>query len=63
MAVAEQWLREQGLDKIMLDASVVNRRAVRFYEKLGYATERVRMVKRFGEQSDSALTNGERVDG
>lgn len=46
MQAIEDWMWDQGVDKIMLDASVVNQRAVRFYEKLGYTVERVRMVKR-----------------
>ncbi len=47
LAAAESWLADQGIDKIMLDASVINERAVAFYEKMDYVTERVRMVKRF----------------
>lgn len=46
MQVIEDWLWDQGAEKIMLDASMVNQRAVCFYEKVGYTTERVRMVKR-----------------
>lgn len=48
MQAAEEWFAEQGIEKMMLDASVVNERAVAFYEKLDYVTERVRMVKRVG---------------
>lgn len=54
MQVMEAWLWDQGADKIMLDASMVNQRAVAFYEKLGYDIERVRMVKR-PEGADSDL--------
>ncbi|MGI5819824.1 MAG: GNAT family N-acetyltransferase [Armatimonadota bacterium] len=46
MEVMEDWLWDQGAEKIMLDASMVNERAVAFYEKVGYDIERVRMVKR-----------------
>ncbi len=46
MEMMENWLWDQGVDKIMLDASMVNERAVAFYEKFGYDIERVRMVKR-----------------
>ena len=46
MQVMEDWLWDQGAEKIMLDASMVNQRAVAFYEKAGYGIERVRMVKR-----------------
>jgi len=57
MAVAEQWLREQAVDKVMLDTSVANPRAVRFYEKVGYTTERLRMVKHFRASDSSADRN------
>ncbi|HCA47058.1 MAG TPA: hypothetical protein DEP45_06715 [Armatimonadetes bacterium] len=46
MDAIEDWMWDQDAEKIMLDASVVNARAVAFYEKLGYDVERVRMVKR-----------------
>ncbi len=46
MRAVEDWLFHQGVDKIMLDVSVVNERAVAFYRKMGYAVERLRMVKR-----------------
>lgn len=46
MQILEDWFWDQGAEKIMLDASMVNERAVAFYEKVGYDIERVRMVKR-----------------
>ncbi len=46
MEAIEGWIWDQGAEKIMLDASVSNERAMGFYEKLGYDVERVRMVKR-----------------
>jgi ribosomal protein S18 acetylase RimI-like enzyme len=46
MEAVEDWLWDQGAEKVMLDASVVNERAVSFYQKTGYDVERVRMVKR-----------------
>jgi ribosomal protein S18 acetylase RimI-like enzyme len=52
MQVLEDWFWDQGAEKIMLDASMVNERAVAFYEKVGYEIERVRMVKR-PEDTDS----------
>lgn len=63
MSAAEEWLAAQGINKIMLDASVVNQRAVVFYERLDYVTERVRMVKRFvrpagPERFSGGLENG-----
>ncbi|MFW5868202.1 MAG: GNAT family N-acetyltransferase [Armatimonadota bacterium] len=46
MEMMEDWFWDQGVEKIMLDASMVNDRAVGFYQKVGYDIERVRMVKR-----------------
>lgn len=46
MDAIEEWFWEQGAEKVMLDASVVNPRAVDFYRRCGYDVERVRMVKR-----------------
>ncbi|MCD6360261.1 MAG: GNAT family N-acetyltransferase [Armatimonadetes bacterium] len=63
MAAVEEWLMAQGVDKIMLDASVVNQRAVSFYEKLNYVTERVRMVKRCLPQSKQSSVSGGLDDG
>lgn len=58
MKAAEDWLFAQGVDKIMLDASVVNQRAIAFYEKSGYVTERVRMVKRLVPPTGPASIRG-----
>ncbi|MGD9497020.1 MAG: GNAT family N-acetyltransferase [Armatimonadota bacterium] len=52
MTAVEQWLYDQGADKVMLDASVCNPRAVAFYQRVGYSTERVRMVKHLGPSDD-----------
>ena len=52
LAAVEYWLYEQGADKIVLDASVCNGRAVSFYEKTGYVIEPVRMVKRLVPTDD-----------
>lgn len=52
MAALEQWLFDMGADKVMLDASTCNPRAVRFYERIGYVTERVRMVKRLMDDDE-----------
>lgn len=46
MAPVEEWVLGHGADRVMLDASVVNPRAVSFYRRVGYDVERVRMVKR-----------------
>lgn len=47
MEAVERWLAERGgVEKIMLDASMCNQRAIAFYRKMGYEIERVRMVKR-----------------
>ena len=47
----------------MLDASAVNERAVAFYEKLEYVTERVRMVKRFAHHVQPGMLSGGLDDG
>jgi len=52
MLAIEQWLFDMGADKVMLDASTCNPRAVRFYQRIGYATERVRMVKRLMDDDE-----------
>ena len=52
MAAIERWLCDQGAEKIMLDASTCNPRALAFYARLGYDVERVRMVKRLGPDED-----------
>lgn len=51
MNVIEEWVRDHGATVVMLDASVVNQRAVTFYRKLGYEVERVRMVKRIDDKN------------
>lgn len=58
MQAAEDWLTAQGVDKIMLDASVVNQRAVSFYQRMNYVIERVRMVKRFARPSGPERFSG-----
>jgi len=59
MRAAEEWFGDQGIEKMMLDVSVMNPRAVAFYEKLDYVTERVRMVKRLGSaQMTGGLPGG-----
>jgi len=45
LRVAEKWSRERGATQVELDASVCNREAVRLYEKCGYHTVRLRMVR------------------
>jgi ribosomal protein S18 acetylase RimI-like enzyme len=46
LATAEEWLRHRGSQKVSLDVSVCNERAVRFYQAMGYQTTRYRMDKR-----------------
>lgn len=58
MTAAEEWLTAQGVDKIMLDASLGNQRAIAFYQKLSYVTERVRMVKRVVPPTGRLATGG-----
>ena len=39
MAAAEDWLRAQGLEKIMLMVRADNSKVRAFYDKLGYETQ------------------------
>lgn len=45
MAHAENFSRERGFKYIGLGVTTSNERAVRFYERMGYAEERKRMIK------------------
>ena len=45
MEAAESWARAQGYRFICLDVFADNRRAVEFYERRGFQTETLRMVK------------------
>ncbi|HEY4001145.1 MAG TPA: GNAT family N-acetyltransferase [Candidatus Xenobia bacterium] len=46
MEEAERFTKEQGYVYLGLGVTTANDRAVRFYEKLGFAEERKRMIKR-----------------
>lgn len=45
-AKAEEFARENGMYFLELGVTSINKRAVRFYEKMGFAEERKRMIKR-----------------
>lgn len=45
MLEAEQWARERGYRFLSLDVFADNRRAVDFYERRGFRSETLRMVK------------------
>ena len=45
MAQAEAWAARQGLRFVVLDTGAANDRARRFYERLGYAEESIKLVK------------------
>jgi len=45
MEAAESWARTQGYRFLCLDVFADNRRAVEFYERRGFQTETLRMVK------------------
>jgi ribosomal protein S18 acetylase RimI-like enzyme len=45
MQAAETWARAQGYRFLCLDVFADNRRAVEFYERRGFQTETLRMVK------------------
>jgi len=41
----EQWAREQGYAQIVLDTGFANERGRRFYERLGFREESVKLVR------------------
>ncbi len=41
----EQWAREQGYGRIVLDTGFANERGRRFYERLGFRQESVKLVQ------------------
>jgi ribosomal protein S18 acetylase RimI-like enzyme len=43
---AEKWAGDQGYRLISLDVFATNVRAIKFYEKVGFAAETIRLVKR-----------------
>ena len=45
MRFAEQWARERGMREVVLDVFAGNEHARRFYERVGYRTDHLRMVK------------------
>jgi GNAT superfamily N-acetyltransferase len=45
MQAAESWARAQGYRFLCLDVFADNRHAVEFYERRGFQTETLRMVK------------------
>jgi GNAT superfamily N-acetyltransferase len=45
MQFAEQWARERGMREVVLDVFAGNEHARRFYERAGYRTDHLRMVK------------------
>lgn len=45
MAFAERWARERGFDRIGLTAVATNARAIRIYERAGYAADTISMSK------------------
>ena len=45
LATAEQWFRDEGVEKAALDGSVDNEAALALYERMGYRVTRLRMEK------------------
>ncbi len=45
MRAAEEWAREQGAERVMLDASLTNVDALRFYEGIGYRRTGIILTK------------------
>lgn len=56
MQCAEEFARERGFRYIGLGVTTANERAVRFYERLGYAEERKRMIKTLELESPFAAS-------
>jgi len=50
MAHAEHWAREHGCKEVCLDVWGSNERAIRFYERLGYGPDHIRMAKALDDQ-------------
>lgn len=48
MRHAENWAAEQGITVLVLEVFAENRRAVQFYEHIGYSQEIVKMTKVIG---------------
>ncbi len=46
--MAENWAKERGDRQIGLQVFINNKSAINLYEKLGYETESLSMIKRFG---------------
>ncbi|HUA29556.1 MAG TPA: GNAT family N-acetyltransferase [Streptosporangiaceae bacterium] len=56
MAAAQQWAAGRGLSRITLDTGTRNHRARRFYERLGFEEEQIRLSKAVGSVAAPART-------
>lgn len=55
MEAAESWLREQGAPKVQLMVRADNTAVVEFYERLGYADQKVALLGRFLDEELQAM--------
>jgi aminoglycoside 6'-N-acetyltransferase len=60
MRAAEEWARERGATRIILDLAVANVGALRLYERLGYATHGLLMDRRLEDAGESDSDNANR---
>jgi GNAT superfamily N-acetyltransferase len=51
MEHAEQWAREQGLKQLVLNVFAANAKVLKIYQKLGYETEQIKMVKILSDEA------------
>lgn len=58
MQSAESWLREQGTPKVQLMVRADNEAVLAFYERLGYADQRVAVLGRFFNEDAQSLRDG-----
>ena len=51
MEHAEQWAREQGFKQLVLNVFAANAKVLKIYQKLGYETEQIKMVKILSDEA------------
>jgi ribosomal protein S18 acetylase RimI-like enzyme len=59
MEAAEGWARAAGLGLVALDTGAANARARRFYERLGYREESVKLVKELAPRREGCESTAE----
>jgi GNAT superfamily N-acetyltransferase len=56
LALAEQWARDHGLDRVTLETGAANARARAFYERQGYRDDEVRLTRILSAQPTAQVT-------